>query len=78
MFVKGQAVECVDEKMQGVGACLTKGRIYEVEEFIPPEECQELPDNGTCKWNEEGGRVSLVEEQKCFFFGRRFKAVSAK
>ncbi len=84
MFEKGQTVRCIDSKMEGIGPCLDQGksyhrgaeeRIYHIKEFISPEECQRLWPGNIYGWEKEGGRVEVVEEPGCHFFGRRFQAV---
>ncbi len=82
MFEKGQAVKCIDSRMEGMGPCLTqvaqrtKEQIYHIEEFVPPEECRRLWPGNIYGWEKEGGRVELKEEPGCHFFGRRFQAIN--
>ena len=73
MFQEGQAVECVDEKMEGIGPALTKGRKYTVKEFIPSDKCRTLFADNPAQWHNEGGRMELQEEPGCYWFGRRFE-----
>lgn len=77
MFIKDQAVKCIDAKMGVVGPCLTEGKIYHIAEFVSPEECRRLWPGNHYGWENEGGRVELKEESPPgnHFFGRRFQAV---
>ncbi len=75
MFQNGYPVRCINAKMEGMGPCLTEGRIYHVEEFVPPEQCKNLfPNDTVYGWEKEGGRVKLKEEPG-YFFGRRFEEI---
>lgn len=72
MFLKGQEVKCVDAKMDGIGAVLENGKVYHVEEHLPPEECERAIPGNIPEWEKEGGRVEVKEYPGCHWFGRRF------
>lgn len=72
MFRKGQKVVCVDNKMENIGPALENGNIYQVREFMPPEEClKAYRPNNTWGWEKQGGKVTL--ENGTEWYGRRFK-----
>ena len=75
MFHEGQSIVCIDEKMDGIGPALTKSMTYHVKEFVSPDKCKTLFRfrNNPAQWHKEGGRVELVEEPGCYWFGRRFE-----
>ena len=73
MFQECQTVECIDEKMGGIGSALTKGKKYTVKEFMPPEKCKTLFADSPAQWHNEGGRMELQEHVGCYWFGRRFE-----
>ncbi len=72
MFNKGQAVKCIDAKMECIGDGLTKGKVYHVEEYLSPEECKKLLPNDPARWEKEAGRVEVKEHPGCHWYGRRF------
>jgi len=73
MFQKGQSVVCVDEKMKGIVAILTRDKVYRIAEFISPEDCAETFADHPAQWHKEGGRVEVEEERGSYWFGRRFQ-----
>ena len=75
MFQKGQVVKCIDAKMGGIGAVLTKGGTYHIEEYLSPEECARSMPNNIPGWEKEGGRVVVKEEPLCHWYGRRFETI---
>lgn len=71
IFAKGQAVRCIDARMDGCGPALDEGRVYHVDEFTAPEDC--VVDHH--EWHLHGGRMMLQETPHGGFYGRRFVAV---
>ncbi len=72
MYRAGDFVICMDEKMEGVGAVLTKGKVYQVEEFIAPGHCSRLFLGHPAEWEKNGGRMK-VKEDVGYWYGRRFE-----
>ena len=73
MFQEDQAVVCIDERMEGIGPALTKGRTYHIKEFISADRCKTLFPDDPAQWHNESGRMELKEEPGCYWFGRRFE-----
>ena len=82
MFHQGQAVICVDEKMEWIGSALIKTTkektvVYHIRNHWPANECENLfrdhPLARHANYHENGGRVELEEMPGCYWFGRRFQ-----
>ena len=73
-FVLGQKVKCMKCDDELSGPALEQGRVYTVADFNSPEECATLFP-GKDYWQENGGRVMLVELPRLEWFGRRFEVL---
>jgi hypothetical protein len=73
-FIEGQAIKCIDARMDGCGPALDEGRIYHVRKFTPPDRCVQ----DYHEWHLHGGRIEVMElpgGDGAGFYGRRFIAV---
>jgi len=72
-FTGGQAVRCIDARMDGCGPALDEGRVYYVRQFTSAQECPQ----DYHEWHLHGGRMELMEMPEGLgagFYGRRFVA----
>ncbi|MDP3792130.1 MAG: hypothetical protein Q8Q89_00130 [bacterium] len=76
MFQKGQEVECIEHKMEGIGNVLEKGKTYHIKEYVPANECEKRFSDSLSKhvkFDEHGGRVELVEYPNCYWYSKGFQ-----